>query len=80
MRKQNCSEHSELTLRRMLVWVAEHNNRFQWLAYIAEECSNKKGGALISAVHSFLHHGAKIAQMVRFLLITSNLKFIFFYE
>lgn len=48
----------------MLIWVAEHNNRFQWLAYIAEECSNKKGGALISAVHSFLHHGAKIAQMV----------------
>lgn len=48
----------------MLVWVAEHNNRFQWLAYIAEECTNKKGGALISAVHSFLHHGAKIAQAV----------------
>lgn len=49
----------------MLVWVAEHNNRFQWLAYIAEECSNKKGGALISAVHSFMHHGAQIAQMVK---------------
>lgn len=57
-------EHSELTLRRMLVWVSEPYNRFQWLAHIAEQCSNKKGGALISAVHKFLHHGAKCSQEV----------------
>lgn len=55
---------TELTLRRILVCIAEPNNRMQWLVYIAEQCSNKKGGALISAIHSFLQHGAMSVQKI----------------
>ncbi|KAK4880318.1 hypothetical protein RN001_008464 [Aquatica leii] len=55
---------TELTLRRMLVWVAEPKDRLQWLAYIAEQCTNKKGGALISAVYSFSQHGSTSVQKI----------------
>ncbi|KAF5284977.1 hypothetical protein FQA39_LY16842 [Lamprigera yunnana] len=60
LRKPN----SELTLRRILVWIAEPSNRLQWLAYIAEQCTNNKGGALISAVFSFLQHGSVSVQKI----------------
>ncbi|KAF5277736.1 hypothetical protein FQR65_LT03716 [Abscondita terminalis] len=55
---------SELTLRRMLVWIAEPRDRLQWLAYIAEQCTNKKGGALISAIYIFLQHGSTSVQTI----------------
>lgn len=48
----------------MIVWVAEPQLRLQWLAYIAEECNEKKGGALISSVYRFLQHGSLCAQKV----------------
>lgn len=64
MKKQD----SDLTLRRMVVWVAEPHNRLQWLAYIAEQCTDKKGGALISAVHGFLQHGSVAVQTVKSIL------------
>ncbi|KAI4464425.1 gamma tubulin complex protein [Holotrichia oblita] len=63
-KKQGCIDHSELTLRRMVVWVAEPQMHLQWLAYIAEQCSDKKGGALISVVHGYLQHGSICAQKV----------------
>ncbi|XP_022918951.1 gamma-tubulin complex component 3 [Onthophagus taurus] len=63
-KKQGCYDHSELSLRRMSVWVAEPQMHLQWLAYIAEQCSDKKGGALVSMVHGFLQHGAQCVQKV----------------
>ncbi|XP_060528950.1 gamma-tubulin complex component 3 [Cylas formicarius] len=58
-----CLEH-ELTLRRALFVVQDHRIRFEWLAYIAEQCRDKKGGELITAIHGFLQHGSKCAQEV----------------
>ncbi|CAG9763342.1 unnamed protein product [Ceutorhynchus assimilis] len=55
---------SNMTLRRVLVALQEPRIRFEWLAYIAEQCNNKKGGALITAVHGFLQHGSKSAMAV----------------
>ncbi|XP_050311014.1 gamma-tubulin complex component 3 [Anthonomus grandis grandis] len=59
---KNNLEH--MTLRRVLYMLLDHRNRFEWLAYIAEQCSDKKGGALITVVHGFLQHGSKTAQQV----------------
>lgn len=54
----------EMSLKRALYVMYEHHIRFQWLAYIAELSSDKKGGALITAIHGFLQHGSKCAQEV----------------
>ncbi|KAJ8942299.1 hypothetical protein NQ318_005617 [Aromia moschata] len=62
MNKQGCKENTEMTLKRALYVMHEHHSRFEWLAYIAEQCSDKKGGALITAIHGFLQHGSKCAQ------------------
>lgn len=61
------SELPQMTLRKALVYIYEHRIRFEWLAYIAEQCNEKKGGALITAVHGFLQHGSKSAQEVRYI-------------
>lgn len=71
MNKQNATEQNEMTLKRALYVMYEHHIRFQWLAYIAEQSSDKKGGALITAIHGFLQHGSKCAQEV-------NINFYFF--
>lgn len=63
-KKQGCMDHTDLTLRRLIVWTAEPQIKLQWHAYIAEQCSDKKGGALISTVHGFLQHGSSIVQQV----------------
>ena len=64
LKKQGCIDHSQLTLRRMVVWVAEPQMHLQWLTYIAEQCCDKKGSALISAVHGFLQHGSMCVQEI----------------
>lgn len=53
-----------MNLHKALVHIHDHRMRFEWLAYIAEECNDKKGGALITSVHGFLQHGSKCAQEV----------------
>ncbi|XP_018331578.1 gamma-tubulin complex component 3 [Agrilus planipennis] len=64
LKGQNYADSSNLTLRRMIVWIADPLTKLQWLAYIADQCSDKKGGALISAVHGFLQHGSVSAQKI----------------
>lgn len=64
MNRQNSNEQDEMTLKRALYIVYEHHIRFQWLAYIAEHTTDKKGGALVTAIHGFLQHGSKCAQEV----------------
>lgn len=66
MNKESCKDNSEMTLKRALYVMHEHRSRFEWLAYISEQCSDKKGGALITAIHGFLQHGSKCAQEVIF--------------
>ncbi|EFA04217.1 gamma-tubulin complex component 3 [Tribolium castaneum] len=57
-------DQPQMNLHKALVYIHEHRMRFEWLAYIAEQCNEKKGGALITAVHGFLQHGSKCAQEV----------------
>lgn len=61
---QSSIESDGLTLRRLLCWVSEPQFRLQWLANLALECQDKKGGALISTVYSFLQHGAPLVQTI----------------
>lgn len=70
----NCSGHVEMSLRRVLFVIHEHKIRFEWLAYIAEECFDKKGGALITAIHGFLQHGSKSVKEVAERVLTSACK------
>ncbi|GLV41423.1 Gamma-tubulin ring protein 91 [Carabus blaptoides fortunei] len=64
LKSSGCNGSGDLTLRRLLVWVAEPQYRFQWLANIALECQDKKGGALISSVFAFMQHGAPVVQTI----------------
>lgn len=66
MNKKYSADQPEITLKRALYVMYEHHIRFQWLAYIAEQSSDKKGGALITAIHGFLQHGSKCAQEVSY--------------
>lgn len=60
--KQPNKNSPELTLRSLLCWVIDHQFKMQWLANIASECQNKKGGELISSVFAFLQHGSPVVQ------------------
>ncbi|KAL3281903.1 hypothetical protein HHI36_005108 [Cryptolaemus montrouzieri] len=62
MKKQGSTENSDMSLRRALYIVQDHTNKFEWLAYIAEECSDKKGGALVTVIHGYLQHGSICVQ------------------
>ncbi|XP_072391164.1 gamma-tubulin complex component 3 homolog [Diabrotica undecimpunctata] len=62
--KQATCENSEMTLKRSLYVMYDSRTKFEWLAYISEQCSDKKGGALITAIHGFLQHGSKCAREV----------------
>lgn len=46
-----------LTLRRLMVWTVEPLARLKILAALVDICKGLKGGALASAVHSYLKHG-----------------------
>lgn len=46
-----------LTLRRLVVWTVEPLTRLKILAALVDICKGLKGGALASAVHSYLKHG-----------------------
>ncbi|KAJ3653334.1 hypothetical protein Zmor_012591 [Zophobas morio] len=74
LRKNPCLDQPQMTLHKALVYIHEHRVRFEWLAYIAEQCNEKKGGALITAVHGFLQHGSKCAQEVSEKVLTAVCK------
>ncbi|XP_044750797.1 gamma-tubulin complex component 3 homolog [Coccinella septempunctata] len=74
MKKQGCEKHAELSLRRALYIVQEHISKFEWLAYITEECSDKKGGALVTSIHGYLQHGSICVQEVSEKVLTSVCK------
>ena len=55
--------HQEgLTLRRLAVWTMEPMSRMKCLAAIVDTSKNRKGGALASCIHGFLHHGDPVVR------------------
>ncbi|XP_028405676.1 gamma-tubulin complex component 3 homolog isoform X1 [Dendronephthya gigantea] len=52
---ETCS--SSLTFRRLLVWTYTPLLRLKTLAALVEICKGKKGGSLLSAIHSYMQHG-----------------------
>ena len=51
-----------LTLRRLIVWLAEPRIRMRGLAGIADAAAHLEGGALINAVDSLAQHGDPLVQ------------------
>ena len=47
----------ELSLHHLSVWTLEPTNRMKLLASVVDACDGIRGGALVSAVYSFLPHG-----------------------
>ena len=68
---------SGLSLHHLSVWMVEPTNRLKLLVSVvnAVKEGRKRGGALISTVYSFLHHGDPTAsQTVHSLLCTVSTK------
>ncbi len=60
-----------LSLHNLAVWMVEPANRLRLLASVVEAARGQRGGALISTVYSFLHHGDPAqSEAVRSLLCT----------
>ena len=51
-----------LTLRRLIVWLAEPKIRMRGLAGIADAVARLEGGALINAVDALAQHGDSLVQ------------------
>ncbi|XP_049821889.1 gamma-tubulin complex component 3-like [Aethina tumida] len=49
---------SELTLRKLIYLLHDHNDMLTWIQNICEHCTGKKGGILISAIHAYTLHGS----------------------
>ncbi|KAK3095374.1 hypothetical protein FSP39_013926 [Pinctada imbricata] len=48
---------SGLTLRQLMVWTFSPLLHLKWLATLVDVCRGKKGGALASALFSYMQHG-----------------------
>ncbi|KAL7749198.1 Microtubule-nucleating Tub4p (gamma-tubulin) complex component [Sorochytrium milnesiophthora] len=46
-----------LTLKRLLVWSVDPLCRLQIAVSLVDSCHDHKGGALVSIVHTYVHHG-----------------------
>ncbi|CAB4061954.1 TUBGCP3 [Lepeophtheirus salmonis] len=46
-----------LTLSQLTVWTYEPMERMKFLAQMVDTCRDAKGGALISSIYGFVHHG-----------------------
>ncbi|CAO3698975.1 unnamed protein product [Rhizopus stolonifer] len=46
-----------LTLKRLLVWMEEANNKLRLLTMLVDASQGQKGGALVSALHNHTKHG-----------------------
>ena len=46
-----------VTLCQLDVWLYDAYHRFKMILSLVENCRNKKGGALLTCVHSFTQHG-----------------------
>ncbi|KAH7425118.1 hypothetical protein KP509_11G040600 [Ceratopteris richardii] len=53
-----------LSLRRLLVWLAEPLVRMRLLAVLVDDCKGLKGGAMAGAIHMHAQHGAPIVRSI----------------
>jgi len=60
--KENNSDSTGLTLRRVLVWMQEPLSRLKVIAEILEICQGTKGGALLSKIYPFVSHGEPLVR------------------
>lgn len=47
-----------LNLRKLYLWIQEPLERMKWLAVITDQVSNLKGGALCSAINTYVLNGS----------------------
>ncbi|TPX62944.1 hypothetical protein PhCBS80983_g00195 [Powellomyces hirtus] len=48
---------SPLTLKRLYVWTQDPLKRLRIMGVLVELCADEKGGALLSLIHNYVHHG-----------------------
>lgn len=46
-----------LSLRRLMVWLAEPTVRIRLMAVLVDDCKNSRGGAMAGAIHMHAQHG-----------------------
>ncbi|KAI7906548.1 Spc98 family-domain-containing protein [Cokeromyces recurvatus] len=46
-----------LTLKRLAVWTEDYKQKLKLMGILVDVCEDKKGGALISAIHNYTKHG-----------------------
>ena len=51
------ANENQFTLRRLFVWIQDPLERMRLMAILADAAKGLKGGALVSAIASFLRHG-----------------------
>ncbi|MCO5558655.1 hypothetical protein L7F22_012241 [Adiantum nelumboides] len=55
---------SYLSLRRLMVWLAEPLVRMRLLAVLVDDCKLLRGGAMAGAIHMHAQHGAPIVRSI----------------
>lgn len=56
------SDGQGLSLRQLVLWTFDPLQRLKCLATIVDVCRGKKGGALASALYSYMQHGDPFVQ------------------
>lgn len=51
-----------LSLRRLMVWLAEPTVRIRLMAVLVDDCKNSRGGAMAGAIHMHAQHGDPLVQ------------------
>lgn len=46
-----------LTLKRLMIWTLDCNQKLRLMSVLVDVCQDQKGGALISAIHNYTKHG-----------------------
>ncbi|CEP14067.1 hypothetical protein [Parasitella parasitica] len=46
-----------LTLKRLMIWTLDCNQKLRLMSVLVDVCQGRKGGALISAIHNYTKHG-----------------------
>ncbi|CAO3696701.1 unnamed protein product [Rhizopus microsporus] len=57
----NLTEQS-LTLKRLLVWMEESNNKLRLMSTLLDACEGQKGGAMLTILHNYTKHGDPFAR------------------
>jgi gamma-tubulin complex component 3 len=55
--QQQQEDGSLMSLHHLAVWTLQPASRMRLLAQVVDACQGLRGGALVSAVHSFMPHG-----------------------